>query len=118
MERKDFISELLKAVPEFIGRYKSNVKYDNEELRHLILGDMTRFVINRYRISPNDPVFRRAISFLESAMSSNDVDIQDLIWCSFLENLHLAGSDYGGIKSQLGPSLLSALEKIEKQDAG
>lgn len=118
------IKVLLDSVPEFMPIYQEGVETYGEDFKDMIFGDLTRFIITEYRGSRSKnssvleakSVFSRILNFLEYAIQSEDKDVQNLIWCSFLENLHLAGQDYEKIKSQFGPVLLKALESLEALD--
>lgn len=100
----NFVEQLLTAAPEFRDIHRQHVKDNDEVLPHVLLGEVTRFVIEAHRRA-NIGLRTRILDFLESAISSQDGKLQELIAVSFLENLHQAGDDYEEMKELLGPNL-------------
>lgn len=108
----NFVQKLLVAVPETRHIYQKHLEDNGETLQHVLLGDITRFVIDSYR-SANTPVLTRILEFLEISVSSSDDKLQELVVVSFLENLHQAGDDYDGLKKLLGSNLKKNLLLVE-----
>lgn len=108
----NFVSELLNAVPETKDIYQKHIDDNGETLPHVLLGDITRFVVDSYR-KANTSVLSRVLEFLEKSVSSSDEHLQELVVVSFLENLHQAGDDYDGLKKLLGPNLKKNLSSVE-----
>lgn len=107
------IKKLFAVVPEFL-QYPG-FDSGNQDLPHVVFGDLTRFIINEYckgRVQKNSP-FQRALAFLEQAAQSSDKNVQNLVGCSFLENLHNAGRDYAGIRAKLPRTLRVMLAEME-----
>ncbi|NRQ40814.1 hypothetical protein HII36_54770 [Nonomuraea sp. NN258] len=52
----------------------------------VLFGDLTRFVLQAHR-QGNDELVGRCLSFLESAMTSDDADLRNLVAVSFVENV-------------------------------
>lgn len=100
----NFVKQLLAAAPEISDIHQQHMKDNDEILPHVLLGEVTRFVINAHRNS-NVELRTRILDFLECAVSSPDDKLQELVVVSFLENLHQAGEDYEGLKKLLGPNL-------------
>lgn len=110
---ENFVQELLKAVPETRDIYQKHVDDNGETLPHVLLGDITRFVVDSYRCA-NTSVLSRILELLEISVSSSDDKLQELVVVSFLENLHQAGNDYDGLKKLLGPNLKKNLSLVEE----
>ena len=106
--------KLLAVLPEFEVAYRDELKKYASGLPNSVFGLLTQYVVDEYRrgfIGPDTP-FDRAIHFLEEAMGAKDVEVQNLVWVSFLENLHIAEDDFEGIKARLGPKLRATLKKL------
>jgi hypothetical protein len=121
MSAETFVARLRKAVPEFEDHYAEHLADYGEILPHVLMGDFTRWFIALYRRSrPDTKVARTLRARLRSVVDFLDRSFQrdpasrELLSTSFLENLHQAGDDYQGIRSQLGPHLLRELDRIEK----
>lgn len=117
---ENVVSKLLATVPEFRSypdNWLKQFEHDVHHGQHAVFGAFTHFFIEEFRSkrAGEESAFQRALDFLEKAMGSEDVEVQNLVWCSFLENLHLAKKDYAHIKARLGKNLRENLEKIEVQ---
>lgn len=120
-ENVAFIRKLVQGRPEFEPVYQEHVT-DNygEVLPHMLMGDFTRWFIDQCRIAIGLPEtaadrtrVRRLAQFLDMEYQSGPHYIRELLFVSFLENLHLAGRDYDLVKSFLGPVLRSELGRLE-----
>jgi hypothetical protein len=110
----------LAAIPEFAPELEAHLAFNHQMLPHVLFGDLTRWVIDLYRQSQGHSedrpgeVLARTLRFLEDRFSDPlDAAAHDLIAVSFLENLHQAGSDYRGLKEQMGPNLRSWLTRLD-----
>jgi hypothetical protein len=109
----NIVKHLVAELPEFERAYRDELKHD-ADLPNMVFGMLTEFVVRQYltgQTGPGTP-FDRALRFLEEAMGSKDPEVQNLVWVSFLENLHIAGEDFEGIKARLGPKLRATLKKV------
>ncbi|MBW3650414.1 MAG: hypothetical protein KY458_07595 [Actinobacteria bacterium] len=92
-------------------------------LPHVFFGDLTRFILREYcRIAGERTVDESAMTSeleglleeLEGAFASGeDEEVSELIAVSFLENLPGRDEEGQGIRDLLGPTLRTALAKIE-----
>ena len=110
---------IVKEIPEFKSVYDEHILDYEELLPHVLMGDFTRFVVNMYEESKSTnenkycfDVFLKALSIVEAAMNSIDINLQELISVSFLENV-LGEELSNEIKLHLGESSLKELEKYE-----
>jgi hypothetical protein len=107
---------IVAEVPGFRAEYEEHLADYGEILPHLLMGDLTRFTIRRYRemkltnLAEAREDVRLTLQLLERAMQIGDERLQELISVSFLENLHQAEEAYGGLRDLLGPALLRELE--------
>jgi len=114
-----FVPTLLAEVPGFQVIYDEHLQAYDEVLPHVLVGDLTRYVVASYRQMRTDAsgtarqVADRSLALLEQAMQSSDARLQELVSVSFLENLHQADEDYDDIKTLLGPHLVKELAHYE-----
>jgi hypothetical protein len=122
LDEERLVHQLVSLVPEFSPVLKEHLDFNHELLPHVLFGDITRWVIDRYREARGhtgsshgqDEILDRTLGFLERKFSDpEDSAAHDLIAVSFLENLHQAGPDYEGLKRRLGPNLRSWLSRLE-----
>lgn len=92
IDYENFVQQLLSTVRETRGIYQKHLEDNDETLPHVLLGEITRFIIDSYRRA-NIELLARILEFLENAISSTDDKVQELVVVSFLENLHQAGND-------------------------
>lgn len=111
---QNVIDKLFATVPE-LGKDGDVRRLAEECGPHPVFGELTFFVINSYRSGDTGEgsAFQRSVQFLDSCLKSSDVEVQNLVEVSFLENLHVAEGDYQGLKRELGPALRRMLEKID-----
>jgi hypothetical protein len=118
---ESFIPALVVEVPGFRAIYEAHLDAYDEVLPHVLLGDLTRYVIDTYRQSRIDAsgiaqqTMHEVLAFLEHAMQSSDPRLLELISVSFLENLSQAADDYGEIKVLLGSHLAKELTSYEAE---
>ncbi len=120
---REFIQQLLEAVPELHPVIDDHVSFNEELLPYVVFGDITRWIIELHRSSTasapsdsqSDEILERILAFLEHAYASNATDpqVRNLIGVSFLEELDQAGVDYPRLKDRLGPHLRRELERWE-----
>ena len=118
---------LQEKVPEFSEKVKEHLKYyDGTILQHVLFGDFTRFIIDQFEKSKNNPeakdVFVRSVNFIEELLRANDDYLTNLVAASFLENLH-EPEDYYVYQRALSPffgpktlALARSMEEYEKRD--
>ena len=114
-----FVPKLLADLPGFKVIYDEHLRDYDTVLPHVLVGDLTRYVIASYRQMRTDAsgqarqIVNRALALLEQAMQSSEARLQELVSVSFLENLHQADEDYDAIKTLLGPHLEKELAHYE-----
>lgn len=125
LKYEQFGEILLREVPSLRMVFDEHLKQHDEILLHVLMGDVTRFLISKYRevkAGAKDAegaaqLVRALLAILEAAMASPDDKLQELVSVSFLENLHQAESDYDGIKELLGPALSKELRALDSGSA-
>jgi hypothetical protein len=108
----EFIDHLVRRFPALEPLLREHLA-DNfgEVLPHVFFGDLTRYVITEWERGGPDGV--GPILFeLESALSTGDEEIAELIAVSFLENLPRQGEPGDGIRELLGSRLKWQLEQM------
>lgn len=90
-----------------------------EVLPHILMGDFTRWFIDQCRTAvglteteAERARVRRVAQFLDEEYESGPHYVRELLFVSFLENLHLAGRDYDLVKSFLSPVLRTELDRL------
>jgi hypothetical protein len=109
------IEQVMHILPEFAYAYRSQLEGLAQGLPYVIVGLLTDYIIREFKsgnLQDSNTPFFRAIRFLEDAMGSEDEEVRNLVWCSFLENLHNAGADFEKISSLLGEKLQAALKDL------
>lgn len=106
-----FMEELLELVPELKPVYDEHIKDNDEILSHLLLGDITRYVVQQLRIGATDDLspLIRCLDFFEVAMVSGDESVQELISVSFLENVVKYSGVLSKLKDLIGENLTEEL---------
>jgi hypothetical protein len=106
------VGSICYLAPELLPVLQEHLDDYDGLLPHVMMGDITRWVIRKYNADRSDPTLRQVLTFIEDACSKADYEDRGIIIVSFLENLPRMGEDGAEIKSLLGPSLLSELQKI------
>ncbi len=136
LNEQTFIAQMLTEIPELQPVYDEHMKfYHDELLSHLLLWDVTRFIVAAYnRATTADPdakqwrgVVDRSLTFMEQAIGNSDYQVWNLIAVSFVENLLPVADDeiktdseddavkaYKAIKPLLGPKLREQLQKLRQ----
>lgn len=120
---ESFVDPMLVSVPELRPVVDEHLKDCEEILPHILMGDITRFVIDLHRRSKCEPkttdeyedTILRTVRFLVDLFTSSDTRLQNLVSVSFLENLDQAGRDYAEVKRRLTKPLLRELRYYESQ---
>jgi hypothetical protein len=113
---ENLIPAMLKEIPELHPQFDKHTRANDEVLPHVFFGDVTRFALNEASKSPTSDALRRLLSFLESAITSGDEFVQNVISVSFLENLGPPSDEFHIIKSLLGPNLKADLARNWKDE--
>lgn len=79
-------SALRVALPEFGAAIDEHIAFNDEVLPHLLVGDLTRFVLDARRRGKDDLV-QRALAFLDDALRNGDDMVANLVCVSFVENV-------------------------------
>jgi hypothetical protein len=117
-----FVDDLVAAFPGLRPAFDEHLS-DNfgEVLPHVFFGDLTRYVLARYRAARSEPESQRSqaqgevralLNELEDAYTSRGDEVQELIAVSFLENLPRPGDDGAEIGEWLGPAMTDQLRVI------
>lgn len=81
-------------------------------LPHVLMGDITRWIVQQFQNDHSDPMLREVFDFLEEEFEDAQGSDRELISASFLENLPRNGQDGSGIREVLGPALRDQLRRI------
>jgi hypothetical protein len=114
-----FVRDLAVRFPSLVPLLEEHLN-DNfgELLPHIFFGDVVRWAVTLMTMTDAERnltsllELRKFLSYLESAYSSGNDELQELLSVSFLENLPRPGEDGAAIRKQLGPSLTRQLQII------
>lgn len=81
-------------------------------LPHVLMADVTRWVVKRFNTDPSDVLLRQVLDFIESAFEDAKGEDRELIAASFLENLPRPGQAGADVRALLGPALQDQLRRI------
>jgi hypothetical protein len=81
-------------------------------LPHVLMGDVTRWVVQRFLANAGDSTLRQMLDMFEMAFEKAKFEERELLAASFLENLPRAGEEGAGIRAILGPALQEQLLQI------
>lgn len=118
-EMLSFMQNLLNKVPELGGIYREHEEDMDKILSHVLLGDVTRLVIEQHRSevdsNTQSPILNRCLAVLEQGMGAKEDIVQELVAVSFLENLAQSDELYYSLRERLGPSLRAQLKFCEDE---
>jgi hypothetical protein len=72
--------------PEFGDSIAEHLACDEEGLQHVLVGDLTRFLLAA-RDRGDDELVGRCLHFLDEALRDGDPMVQNLVQLSFVENV-------------------------------
>jgi hypothetical protein len=108
-----FVGALFFRFPELMPLLQEHLNdFDDTFLPHVLMGDITRWIVLQFHQDPNDPTLRQMLSFIEAAFERASHDDRELIAVSFLENLPRVGQEDADIRAILGPALQNELQQI------
>jgi hypothetical protein len=88
LTRASIHEAMREAVPEFGPTIDEHLEEFGEDVRYLLFGDMTRFVLAARADGATDLV-ERCLAFLDLALREGDDSVQDLVAVGFVENVGL-----------------------------
>lgn len=115
----DSIREYLsQEVPDFGLFLESDAETNKKLSQSEVVEEFTRFTISSYVEGKENigrrHTFRQAVAAIQKMLLSKDEQIRNLVYLSFLENLHTAEEYYKFIIPELTPELQNALKETEK----
>jgi len=78
----------------------------------VLFGELTAWLVNAYLADPHaapEATWRRILQELERDYDTDDSDVKELLYVSFLENLPYPGEDGARIAEHLGSRLAADL---------
>jgi hypothetical protein len=98
------------------GLLADHVRYYEETLSHIFMGDVTRFAGALAGHEGSDSCLLDSILWMiERALRSGAPEVQELVVVSFLENLQYSDDFYAQIARRLGPESKRVLEIVERE---
>lgn len=105
-----FIKQLIDAAPGLRIVLDEHINYYDEFLSHVFMGDATRFIEEVYNSNPESMTFLNLINVINEGFELGNLDVQNLILVSFLENLACNQNSSGAVKALLSTELLAELK--------
>jgi hypothetical protein len=88
LTRENFFESVLKVAPDFRSTYEEHIKDNDEVLVHLLMADLTRFVLTQCSECAGVPgSILPLLSLLEEGINSSDDYLSNAVAVSFVENL-------------------------------
>jgi hypothetical protein len=115
-----FVRALLDRVPLLRPIYEEHVRYYDEPIPHVLMGDVTRVAVDLHddALTGNrvaDEGLSELLAALEIGMASRE-EVQEMITVSFLENLDREDFALEDLRQRLGPTLRHQLERLEMEE--
>ena len=107
-----FIGTLCRRFPIFMPMLQEHLDDYDGLLPHVLMADVTRWIVQRFRADPADAVVRQVLDHIESTFQEGSGQYRELIAASFLENLPRPGERGAGVRALLGPALQDQLRLI------
>jgi hypothetical protein len=86
---------------------------DGELLPHVLMGDMTRWLVEHADVEIHKLTVRAILATFEENFTPRSADkVSELIAASFLENLPELGEPGGQIRTEVGPKMRGQLVRI------
>lgn len=106
-----FVGCLVCRLPNLMPLLQEHLDDYETLLPHVLLGDVTRWVVERARPSVG-PEVETLLAFFETSFVEMGEHERELISVSFLENLPPRGEAGSELRDQLGPNLTQQLRQI------
>jgi hypothetical protein len=107
-----FTGALCRQFPVFMPMLQEHLDDYDGLLPHVLMADVTRWIVQRFKADPADAVLRQVIDYLETAFQEDSGEDRELIAASFLENLPRPEETGAEIRALLGPALQEQLRLI------
>ena len=106
-----FIGGLFESNPSIMGLFAEHlVANEAQVLPYMLLPDVARWATAVALTTPDDPVLRAVLDYIESRFVERNADVNALIATSFLDFLTGQGPGEPEVRALLGPSCAAELE--------
>ena len=109
---EDFIRRLILAVPELNDVYRQHLSEQDELLPHVLLGDVTRFVVLNATRGEAADWLARFLSQMDAELLSGNDEVAELIGVSFVENLCGENAAIQALLPRLSKALRTEVKSI------
>jgi hypothetical protein len=107
-----FIGALCHRFPVLMPILQEHLDDYDGLLPHVLMADVSRWVVQRFAFNAADETLREILDFLESDFERARGEDRELVAASFLENLPRSGEEGAGVQALLGPALQEQLRRI------
>lgn len=108
-----FVGALCYRFPVFLPMLQEHLDDYDGLLPHVLIADVTRWVVQRFHGNASDPMLQEVLDFIEKAFEGAQDEDRELITASFLENLPQPGEANAALRMLLGPALQDQLRVME-----
>jgi hypothetical protein len=106
------VGALCRRFPVFMPILQEHLDDYDGLLPHVLMGDVTRWVVHRFHADASDTTLQQVLDFIEDAFEHANGEDRELIAASFLENLPRPTQADAGVRDLLGPALQDQLHRI------
>jgi hypothetical protein len=107
-----FVGTLCRRFQVFMPMLQEHLDDYDGLLPHVLLAEVTRWVIQRFDADAADDLLRQVLDFIESAFEDAKSEDRELIVASFLENLPRPGQAGAEVRAMLGSALQEQLRQV------
>jgi hypothetical protein len=107
-----FVGAMCFRIQELMPLLQEHLDDNESLLPHLFMGDVTRWVIQRYVHDATDETLLELLDFIESSFKDANKESRELVSVSFLENLPRTTEVGAGLQMLLGLTLKEQLRLI------
>lgn len=116
MKYEDIVGELFRRFPQLYSEYHTKI-IGEEDLPHLVFGDVVAEHLNVLLKTDTDPELREALfGYLEELCIQPDPQIPNVVKVSVLEEFFGDGRVWQKARTHMGPATLALAHELE-QDA-
>ena len=107
-----FIENLIRVLPQLKPIYDEHLADNDTLLPHVLMGDLTRFVIVEVEKHKRREVLEPILGCLEEGLENGAEEVKELIAASFVENLMGETVTLEQLKPLMGENLKRAVQTI------
>lgn len=107
----EFVKEVVELDDQLRPLLKEHLEDNEELLPHVLMGDISRYVIRESLARPSRGRLQRLLDKFEQALESGSTEVQELVVVSFVENLAGEAEAIRSLKPLMKSKLLSEVDR-------